>query len=560
MTLSLPKAEFVVQHVKERISSGEYDPSRSVALIYRTNAQSRALEEACVQNNLPYVVFGSATSFYKRQEIKDTLCFLRWIYKGDDRPSMLRCMRTPARGIGDVAISEFDAYCSDVAEYVANHYPSVRKPTPLDVLLSFTSANSFGPGAPAAVDLLSKRSLRLFADFSREIAVIRDVAHQQPVEKVVRAVVTTCDLIKHLDKISKSKTEFEERQANLQELQKAAKRYDNDGPALLPEKERLELVKNGEFQRDPLGNFLDDVALVTDVADSFANAAREGRLVVNLMTIHASKGMEYDTVFVVGNEDGTLPLFKALVEGDASLEEERRLCYVAMTRAKTELILTWRKEVMQFSKDGVRKEPGIRSRFLDPLVSSKQNKTVETTASTTGTAPRRRTAVAQNVLAGKTGHARRGKTPNGWSNRQYWSGSQKSRSTENASTKKQTFDGTTSLYKKPSSSLVETLRLADPRFRNLAVPRHDESRPTRLERSKEAPTRSRKDEKRIDSTWFYPVGSEVSHSRHGKGIVLPPPQPPELPQGLNTDLPVRVRFSDGSQLDFCARGSDLLPF
>merc|ERR1712224_589804 len=139
-----------------------------------------------------------------------------------------------------------------------------------------------------------------------------------------------------------------------------------------------------EEEGSALSNFLDDISLVSDVAET--EAAEEtttndnsNRLVVSLMTIHASKGTEFDCVFVVGLEEGTLPCSPALMEGEDSvqLEEEKRLCYVAMTRAKTRLILTWRREVTSFSNwsdSGPQKVSKKRSRFLNAIVSSRKPK------------------------------------------------------------------------------------------------------------------------------------------------------------------------------------------
>jgi DNA helicase-2/ATP-dependent DNA helicase PcrA len=299
---SVTLADFVVDVIKERLGSGDYDSTKDVALIYRTNAQSRALEEACVKASLPYVIFGSATSFYKRQEIKDTLCFLRWVNNGYDKSSMLRAMVTPKRGIGDAALNEFDAFCSE-SQLQWKDVSSDPGPSPLDVLLSlsgptkFDEKMSFDP-----TGILSSRSLKPLSAFSQQIRLICDEARQKPVEKLLGTIESELNLFEHFDKISKSKSEFLERKANFEELQNAARKYSDDGPALGK--------RNGETTdgalSTPLGNFLDDVALVTDVLD----AAKDGdndSFVVKLMTIHASKGMEFDTVFLVGNEDGTLP-------------------------------------------------------------------------------------------------------------------------------------------------------------------------------------------------------------------------------------------------------------
>jgi DNA helicase-2/ATP-dependent DNA helicase PcrA len=296
----LPTADYVIKTIKDRLLSRDFKPDTSVALIYRTNAQSRALEEACVKENLPYVIFGSATSFYKRQEVKDCLCFLRWLKNGRDRSAMLRAIVTPKRGIGETAIREFEEYC----EYVDSQWEAATPgPNPFDVLMSLSGPTDFDDKIefdPAGY--LSTRPRKLFKEFSSQMRQIRDIAWIQPLEQVLSLIVSEFELLPHLDKISKSKAEFEERKANVEELRQAAGRYTKSGPCLV-------VAVGGDdddFKQSPLGAFLDDVALVADMSDNTENS-KENRFVVNLMTIHASKGMEFDVVFVVGNEDGTLP-------------------------------------------------------------------------------------------------------------------------------------------------------------------------------------------------------------------------------------------------------------
>lgn len=274
-----------------------------MALIYRTNSQSRALEEACVKASLPYVIFGSATSFYKRQEIKDTLCFLRWINNGYDKSSMLRAMVTPKRGIGDVALNEFESFCFE-SQLKWKEVSQDPGPSPLDLLLSlsgptkYDDKTSFDPKG-----ILSSRSLKPLTAFSQQIRSIYSDAMQKPVEKLLSSLASELKLFDHFDKISKSKSEFLERKANFEELQNASRKYSGDGPALGKPKRA---TTDDDEMSTPLGNFLDDVALVTDVLDA-AKADEVDAFVVKLMTIHGSKGMEFDTVFLVGNEDGTLP-------------------------------------------------------------------------------------------------------------------------------------------------------------------------------------------------------------------------------------------------------------
>ncbi len=110
-------ANFVVDTILEMIDKRTIEPDHTVALIYRTNAQFRYLEEACVQNNLPYVIRGGAGGFYKRAEVKDFLCFLRWLHHGNDKGAMLQVVKTPTRGIGNKAVTEFGEYCTELEAF-----------------------------------------------------------------------------------------------------------------------------------------------------------------------------------------------------------------------------------------------------------------------------------------------------------------------------------------------------------------------------------------------------------------------------------------------------------
>ena len=301
-----------MNHIRKNLSSGEYSASRKVAFIYRTNVQSRLLEEACVRFNVPYVIFGSFTSFYNSHEIKDCLCFLRWLRNGRDRVAMLRAIETPKRGLGDTAIRAFDEYCSLVNQFCAEHYSEVPPPSPLEILFYLTGKYSSDAVKdsrfPDPAATLSSRPLKLLIEFSRQMVLIRDAASYSTVSKTIQFIVEALDLRPYFNKISKSKDEYEERLANVDELTKAAMRYDADGVCLpLGSVEQVSTTDESNENQSPLGSFLDDVSLITEVADRKAEESGVERFVVNLMTIHASKGMEFDSVFFVGVEDRTIP-------------------------------------------------------------------------------------------------------------------------------------------------------------------------------------------------------------------------------------------------------------
>ena len=410
--------------------------------------------------------------------------------------------------------------------------------------------------------------------------MLRDKAYEEPLETLVAYLVDSFELLPYLDKISKTTAEFEERKANVRELQSATQRYANAGPSL-PQRGDSE---NGAEMETPLGEYLDDVALVTDMADQ-ARESQDKRFKVCLMTIHGSKGMEFDTVFVVGNEDGTLPTIQAIMEGEGSvvLEEEKRLCYVAMTRAKTELFLTWRKEVPIFTTDGIKKVAKKRSRFLDVLVAKKGGSNgSESTSGNPGPTKSRKKTTKQsgtNAVFSKTKSfqhnerepreeirqtissvAPRRSSPAPYQRNQYsnhdstnsnrrrpsW-GQDRSQSLRSSRPKP---TGTQSVYAKQRPNAFDPpLERASPPW---TAPKPQPVSPP--PKKKNVPTSKPRTQEKMDSTWFFPVGSKVKHSKFGEGVVLRPPEPRE-----DCDMPVLVKFPDGERREFSARGTDLSP-
>jgi len=616
------EANFVIDNIAEMLINGDLQPRETAAIIYRTNAQSRYLEEACVQKNIPYVIRGGGASFYKRAEVKDCLCFLRWLHNGNDEVSMIRAMKTPSRGIGDVAIREFRGYMEEVNSYYLQHHPTKKRPTPLELLISMTDGESSNSepilelGCPEASALIPKRALNKFLPFSKQMRKIKEKSLSVTIDALLFFIIEELDLINHFDTISKSKAEFEDRRANVQELRQAAKRYSKSGEAL-----KMVSVEEG-FAETVLSTFLDDVALVADITDAEeANSNSESRFVVSLMTIHGSKGMEFDAVFVVGNEEGTLPSGLSIKEGEGSvaLEEERRLCYVAMTRAKTRLLMTWRKEVTNFSNwsdDGPKTVKKDRSRFLDALVSRKgmsppkKSRSSENTdnvlrqqrqsysqvsrppppqvqkrkiasqpkrsvtppkrpashASHAPHAPRPVTSSRSYLNADRFGMKETPKTDPGvrYDTRRSVPGTSSARQAQPQARVQRPSSSRPAPVRPntPSESKYTTQRpnaVTPPRLRKRAPDLAEARRKQQQEAAKSPPPPRKsapppKNKEQMDSTWFFPVGSDVVHDGFGKGTVLPPPPPNDT-----TDLPVLVKFSNGQEMEFCAKGSELVP-
>jgi DNA helicase-2/ATP-dependent DNA helicase PcrA len=560
------EATFVVKEINKMVENGMLNGGSTVSIIYRTNAQSRALEEACVAHNLKYLVRGSAGTFYSRIEIKDCLCFLRWIYNGRDRSAALRAIKTPSRGIGDVSMKEFFTYCEELQLDFSGKFPDEIVPTPLDILVSLVKpdSNYLPPDG-----LMSKRTQNRLKQFAPFMDTIRKKSRVQTVSDLIGTIIDILQLKSHFDSISKTSEEFAERWANVVELRNAAERYTEDGPCMLKKE------TNNELQVDdmsPLGNFLDDVSLLADIEGDTSNddESSEKRLVANLMTIHSSKGMEFDTVFIVGNEEGkkhayflryyyprtslngsdihflgTFPTQRAIMEGDGSVEldEERRLCYVAMTRAKSFLIMTWRREITAFFGKGFTVKEGSRSRFLDTLVS--QKKKVKQNSS--GGSRRQSSNSAQQ----------RNQIKNESKSRQHMIAQSPTSKNNEGNMRMRDVDGR-EYTKRLLKQRVESRAEKKEKYKQWNSRRLERSSPATLRKQTKAGEKSTKLINKMkedhtsqppvtmDSTMFFPVGSTVAHLTHGEGKVLPPPKSNDR----EASMLVTVAFSNGMKINF----------
>lgn len=590
------EASFVVKSILGMVDEGELSPESTIAIIYRTNAQSRALEEECVAQNLRYLVRGSAGTFYSRQEVKDCLCFLKCIYNSRDRSAMIRAFKTPSRGIGDVATKEFFSYCDAIDRFLANNHPDEPRTNPLQVLISLVDESLAEElKFPPAVDFMSKRALNRFLPFASQMKTIHAESASETVSALLSSIIDDLDLRAHFDNISKTTEEFQDRMSNVMELLNAAERYDEAGPSTPSSLDEAEA--GGE---SPLGLFLDDVALLTetenDSDESASSSSGDKRAIANLMTIHASKGMEFDAVFLVGNEEGTFPTQRSISEGDGSVEldEERRLCYVAMTRAKTHLVLTWRREVMTFFGQGFKIIDCERSRFLDRLVASgtKKGKSKKNVKPKSGNirekpeesggslAERRKKLLAMQMekegskrSAGRVTTARQGNKSSSVArtsppprSRSYSSSSSSTssyRSTNSASslrnkspqgsswedwTPKKASAPNTPQRRTPRSPLIRSKKPMTTRNR-AAIRDPPPSRASQQRRKELGDPSASTAPPQVDSTLFFPVGTSVVHAVHGEGKVLPPPKAAE-----GGNMLVRVEFDNGIEMELPVGG------
>jgi len=297
------EARWIVDELETRVRDEPTLSYRSVAVLYRTNAQSRALEDALRRAGVPYQIVGSVR-FYERREIQDVLAYLRLISNPRDAGAFERVVNYPRRGLGQTSLER-------LAEWAAANAVS---------LLEAAARADEIPGLRAA------EGLRAFADLIRRYGVR---AAQVSIGELLEGLVEELDLMRHL---TEEGPEGEDRARNVAELIAGAIDFD---AALVEDQDEQE----GHADRfTELDLFLQQVALVADV-DRLDPEAQT----VTLMTLHNAKGLEFPLVFIAGMEEGLFPLARAYDE-PAALEEERRLFYVGITRAEDKLVLTWARQ------------------------------------------------------------------------------------------------------------------------------------------------------------------------------------------------------------------------
>ena len=293
------EAQYVIRKIKELVNRDVL--YRDIAVLYRTNAQSRILEEEMLKENMPYRVIGSFY-FYNRKEIKDLVAYLRLIHNSRDNISLLRVINTPKRGIGLKSI-----------ENLTNKADS----------LSISMYDAIDSGK----ELL----------FKNVIEDLKKVSSSLTLTELIDKVLDSTGMRSELEK--ENSLESEIRLENLEEFKSITKAFE----------EREGLIS--------LEDFLLEISLVSDVEEYKEDDNR-----VSLMTIHSVKGLEFDHVFVVGLEEGIFPHMNSLMD-NSELEEERRLCYVAITRAKKDLHLVNARRRTLFGKEQVNPV----SRFLGEI-------------------------------------------------------------------------------------------------------------------------------------------------------------------------------------------------
>lgn len=295
------ESDYVAKEINRLISEG-VAPS-DIAVLYRTNAQSRVMEESCLKNNIPYRIIGSFY-FYNRKEIKDLICYLRLINNCKDDVSLLRVINVPKRKIGEKTI-----------ENITN------------------VANTNGT---SLFEAITDGKEAVFKDL---ILGLMEECENLSLTEMVDLVLNKSGLKAELEKEKTLDSEI--RLENLEEFKSITKNYEE------------------EYGVISLDDFLNEISLVSDMSEH-----QDGNNKVSLMTVHSVKGLEFDNVFVIGMEEGIFPHYNSINEGtNSAIEEERRLCYVAITRAKKKLWLLNAKRRMLFGNTQVNPP----SRFMDEV-------------------------------------------------------------------------------------------------------------------------------------------------------------------------------------------------
>ncbi|HSX33352.1 MAG TPA: UvrD-helicase domain-containing protein [Candidatus Saccharimonadales bacterium] len=301
------EGEAIVRRIRHAVDAGLRHYNH-FAVLYRTNAQSRSVEETFIHYGVPYRIVGGQR-FYDRKEIKDLMAYLRLIYQPEDRVSFARIANVPTRGIGAKSLEQFYAW---------------QQYTGKTLLEALTEA-----GNCDAVTAKARKGLGELGDI---IGRLRDIMDDTPPAGLIDSLIRRIDYLHYLDD---STPQGESRQENVKELISVAQEYSDLG----------------------LDGFLEEVALVSDIDQANFNSNA-----VTLMTLHAAKGLEFPVVFMVGMEETVFPHSRAIYD-QFEMEEERRLCYVGMTRAREELYMIYATSRMLYG--GQQHNPP--SRFLSEI-------------------------------------------------------------------------------------------------------------------------------------------------------------------------------------------------
>jgi len=305
------EANFIVRELTRLVETEGYS-LKDFAVFYRTHAQSRVVEEAFVRANLPYKIYGGLR-FYERKEIKDTLAYLRLLDNPQDSLALKRVINVPKRGIGEKTVQQLEQY-------------SLEKEVPLFAALQ--AAKEIGFGA---------RTVAVLQAFVKQIEELMALKETTSLTQLIKILWKKTGYLKMLQE--EGSIQAESRLENLNELITVAQEFESEGAL------------------EDLSDFLQRISLLT--TSDVAEGEEEG---VSLMTLHSAKGLEFPAVFLIGLEEGLFPHIRALHDKE-QIEEERRLCYVGMTRAQKRLYLTYAWSRTLYGQTGVTRP----SRFLQEI-------------------------------------------------------------------------------------------------------------------------------------------------------------------------------------------------
>ncbi len=309
----IDEAEFIVSQIRKLLRENPELNHGNFAALYRTNAQSRPIEDAFVRSQIPYTIVGGL-KFYDRREVKDIIAYLRAIANPSDTVSLLRVINTPRRGVGQTTIDNLQN---------AAHQLGV----PLWEILNDDTS----------VKTVAGRSAKGVLTFAEIINKWREDSETRPIVDIVSGIIEDTGYVQELQ--TQGTDEALERVQNIQELVNATIQFQE------------------ENETPTLETYLSSAALSSDLDN-----LQEGKEAVSLMTLHASKGLEFPIVFLVGLEAGLFPSYRSLND-PLAVEEERRLCYVGITRAQEMLYLSHARERRLYGS----REPAVRSQFIGEL-------------------------------------------------------------------------------------------------------------------------------------------------------------------------------------------------
>ena len=459
------EANFIASTIKS--TSANYN---QFAILYRTNAQSRSLEEACISLGIPYRIYGGL-KFYDRKEIKDALAYLKLIHNPNDSQSLKRIINVPKRSIGDTTIRHLQDFAdeNDISLYNA--------------ILRLDEEEYIQP----------KTKVKL-QDFVKLIENFQDVQHRYPLNEFLSLILEKSGYLRELQ--NENTPEDEARIENLQELVNVASEFTPDEPD------------------NTLGEFLAQVSLVSDL-DNMEDVSN----VVTLMTLHSAKGLEFPTVFMAGLDEGIFPSSRSIQE-KTGLEEERRLMYVGVTRAEEKLYITSAKRRQMWGEYKYYNQ----SRFLSEIpyellesVSSNSHATGDTFRNAVKTIRSGNTYSSGNTISAGARKLGKPQRQSGYTepSRTISSGARKlgtPRTTSNR-TPARAMVVKSAAHKKREEERIKAFFENNPMKRKIEERKKRQEEQVKLEQEREA-------EKNAPIDYFFSEGERVFHPQLGVGHIL----------------------------------------